>query len=267
MHLHDPLSVVATIRQIVLVAALFVPAELVFALYPHATFRRHRMADLILALFNGVVMRIPLMFLFLLATLAAASLPRGYIAAVAQQPFTLQVAEVALIGDFGIYVAHRGLHSRALWRFHAIHHSADHLDWLVSFKVHPLEMLLLEGASLLPAMLLGFPLGAIALFLLGYSWISLLNHANIRLRLGPLRRWLVGPEFHHWHHAREAEAHDRNFAALFAIWDRLFGTLFLPAGRQPKGFGIDDSVPTGFADQLAYPFRRVRRASDRQEQP
>lgn len=85
-------------------------------------------------------------------------------------------------------------------------------------------------------------------------------HANVRWTFGPLRWVIATPHFHRWHHSRAPEARDKNFAALFPIWDVLFGTLYLP-DHQPDAFGVDtaEEVPSGFFGQILYPFRRANR--------
>ena len=72
-------------------------------------------------------------------------------------------------------------------------------------------------------------------------------HANLDVRTGRLQWVINGPEAHRWHHARDLEARDRNFATKFAFWDRLFGTAYLPAGRKPSGYGLPDvDFPRGY---------------------
>jgi sterol desaturase/sphingolipid hydroxylase (fatty acid hydroxylase superfamily) len=73
----------------------------------------------------------------------------------------------------------------------------------------------------------------------------------------PRLRWLIAtPEFHHWHHASDAEGIDKNFAAFLPLWDRLFGTALLPA-HWPQRYGtVGEPLPEGYLGQLAYPFRR-----------
>lgn len=83
-------------------------------------------------------------------------------------------------------------------------------------------------------------------------------HANVRLEFAPLR-WIVAtPRFHHWHHAAEAEAVDKNFAVHLPLLDRIFGTAYLPQGRWPAAYGLAGgaSLPDGYARQLVAPFRR-----------
>ena len=61
--------------------------------------------------------------------------PAGFRAAVAGQPWWLQAVEVVLLSDFFIYWGHRLQHRVPfLWRFHSIHHSAEHLDWLAAHR-------------------------------------------------------------------------------------------------------------------------------------
>ena len=67
-------------------------------------------------------------------------------------------------------------------------------------------------------------------------------------------KWLVAaPQFHHWHHANEREAWDKNFAGQLPLLDMLGGTLFM-SGRMPQKYGTDDPVPSLCHQKLAYPF-------------
>jgi sterol desaturase/sphingolipid hydroxylase (fatty acid hydroxylase superfamily) len=86
-------------------------------------------------------------------------------------------------------------------------------------------------------------------------------HANVRFHYGPLVYVVATPQFHHWHHAIEREAIDKNFAVHFPVLDLLFGTYYLPA-KWPSGYGIHDKVPRGWLRQLVYPFLPRPRAGD-----
>ncbi len=82
-------------------------------------------------------------------------------------------------------------------------------------------------------------------------------HANVRWEL-PVLRWLFAtPHFHHWHHAAEPEAIDKNFAVHTPLWDRLFGTIYVPK-RWPREYGVcgQKNVPSNWLLQFLYPFRR-----------
>ena len=82
-----------------------------------------------------------------------------------------------------------------------------------------------------------------------------------RIGFGPLRWLVVSPIYHHWHHALEPEAIDKNFAVQLAFIDRLFGALYLPEGKIPQKYGTDTSVPDTYLGQLAVPFSRNKTTS------
>lgn len=72
-----------------------------------------------------------------------------------------------------------------------------------------------------------------------------------------IRGWtpIVTPNFHHWHHAQDQEALDRNYAAHYAFLDHLFGTAVKSTKRWPEQYGVlGDYVPNGFFKQLKFPF-------------
>ncbi len=76
-------------------------------------------------------------------------------------------------------------------------------------------------------------------------------HANIRVRLGPFEWLISSPAFHHWHHTND-EHRDRNFAFVFPLIDRVFGTAWLPK-YWPSVYGIDAKVPPTLAGQFFDP--------------
>lgn len=221
--------------------------------------RRGVWTDLAHLFLSGIPIRVGLTLLILGAAMTgAAVVPSGWQAAVRDWPLWLQVIAATVVADLGFYLAHRAMHRIPfLWRFHAIHHSSEELDWLAAYRVHPVDQIIVKGTSLVPVYALGFSAEAILLAAVIYAWQSLLVHSNIRLPLGPLRYWIVGPEFHHWHHANERAAYDRNFSGQLPLWDLVFGTALLP-GRLPERYGVDDPVPPDWAGQIAYPFRRAR---------
>jgi len=182
---------------------------------------------------------------------------------VATQPRWLIFLELVLLMDMVTYWTHRAFHRfPLLWRFHAIHHSATTVRWSTTARVHPLNDLVNYVVALLPFALLGFPI-ALALKLLPVvMFYALMAHAQLRLDFGPLRSVLVSPRFHRWHHTHSSEGGNMNFANVFALWDRLFGTYYLPEGREPERFGLDDGGPReSYLAHLVYPFRRHARAT------
>jgi sterol desaturase/sphingolipid hydroxylase (fatty acid hydroxylase superfamily) len=187
--------------------------------------------------------------------------PSGFRSAVASQPWWLQGVEVVLLSDLLIYWAHRLQHRVGfLWRFHAVHHSAEHLDWLAAHREHPLDTIYTVGLINLPAFVLGFPLETLAGFIAFRGVWAIYIHSNVRLPIGPLRVILGGPELHHWHHDRDRDA--GNYANLSPLMDVLFGTYRCPA-HEPERFGIKEPTPwsyIGFMIRPLLPRLRARKA-------
>ncbi|HEX8554815.1 MAG TPA: sterol desaturase family protein [Sphingomonas sp.] len=178
-------------------------------------------------------------------------------AAVANQPWALQFLEAMLLTDLAQYWFHRLFHRVPfLWGFHAVHHSAKSMDWLAGARMHFVEIILLRGVTSLPLLTLGFAPSVMQAYV-GFVYIySSLVHANLRGDLDLLGRFFVIPRFHHWHHAIEPEAVDKNFAIHFPWLDRLFGTHLLPPRAWPQGYGVPEHVPQGYRAQAIYPFTR-----------
>jgi sterol desaturase/sphingolipid hydroxylase (fatty acid hydroxylase superfamily) len=169
-------------------------------------------------------------------------------------PFAAQVAATVLLGDLTVYVFHRACHRFDwLWRIHAVHHSAEQLDWLAAHREHPIDGLLTSLAGNLPAFLLGVRPGAIAPFLVLRGVWAVLVHANVRIPLGPLK-WLLGaPQLHHWHHARTPRT-IHNFANLAPWIDIVFGTHHDPGPAAVYPLGAD-VPPRSYLGHLLAPFR------------
>lgn len=178
-------------------------------------------------------------------------------ATVRAQPIALQIAELLILGDFFAYWAHRAQHEvRFLWRFHAIHHSPDEMDWLVTPRVHPIDQAIKASARVIPGFLLGFSIPALgAAFAIMSAFLGVwvfVVHANVKLKLGWLEYLHITPRFHHWHHALSPV--NKNYADQFPIWDLLFGSFHLPKGQWPEGYGVHAPVPLNWALQMLHPF-------------
>lgn len=190
----------------------------------------------------------------------AAWMPRGLRAAVAAQPWWAQAVEVVVLSDLLVYGGHRLQHRVPfLWRFHAVHHSAEHLDWLAAHREHPIDTVYTVGLVNLPAFALGFPLGTLAGLVAFRGVWAIFLHSNVRLPLGPLRVLVGSPELHHAHHAKDRDA--GNYANLSPLMDVLFGTYRRPP-REPAEFGVREPFPRSYVGQLLHPFLpRGRRAA------
>jgi sterol desaturase/sphingolipid hydroxylase (fatty acid hydroxylase superfamily) len=180
--------------------------------------------------------------------------PAGFRAAVAGQPWWLQAVEVVLLSDFLVYWGHRLQHRYDfLWRFHSIHHSAEHLDWLAAHREHPLDGLYTQAMINLPVFLLGFPLETLAGLVAFRGLWAIYIHSNVRIPLGPLKVLVGAPQLHHWHHAKERAA--GNYANLSPLMDVLFGTYRCPP-HEPEAFGVGEPMSKSYLGQLWHPFRR-----------
>lgn len=176
----------------------------------------------------------------------------GARAAMMTLPSWLKAALAIVGGDLTMYWGHRLQHRfEPLWRFHAVHHTSTHLDWLAAHREHPLDGLYTQTLMNIPAVLIGLDINAVLGLVAFRSLWAIFIHSNVRVPLGPLRMLCGSPELHHWHHAKDREA--GNYANLAPYLDWLFGTYRRPAG-EPLELGIDDAHPSGYFGLLLYPF-------------
>lgn len=248
---------------LVLLIVIFLPLEQLFAIHRRKFFRKSLLQDLgyyfISGLAPGLLLTIPLT---VVALGAHAVVPYRLQAAVAAWPLWERVAVGFVVGEIGFYWGHRWAHEIPfLWRFHSIHHSPEHVYFLVSARAHPLDNVFIRLCGLIPACILGVaspltPTGSVvpALIVVVATIWGFFIHANLRWRLGPLE-WVVStPAFHHWHHTR-SELRDCNYASMLPWVDLIFGTYYLPRRERPPAYGIDAKLPTSLGGQLAYPLR------------
>lgn len=144
--------------------------------------------------------------------------------------WTWVVAVIAT--DLVFYVSHRAMHRfNLLWTVHAVHHQSEQYNLLVGVRVAwfsvylswvfylPLAMV----GMTVPIVLAARGVGAVYQFVLHTRWVG---------SLGPLEWLLMTPSHHRVHHGTDPGYVDRNFAAIFIVWDRWFGT-FTPETTEP----------------------------------
>jgi sterol desaturase/sphingolipid hydroxylase (fatty acid hydroxylase superfamily) len=171
-------------------------------------------------------------------------------------PFWGQAAVYFGASDFLLYWTHRIFHGATMWRFHAIHHSAEEVDWTTAYRFHPVNLWL--GSFLVTAIMLYLGVSpAVLLFLVPFDTaLAAFVHANLNWTLGPLKYVMATPVFHRWHHTMPEAGGNTNFGSSLAIWDVLFGTFRMPAGELPKSYGVDEAgYPQDFLGQFVHPFR------------
>ena len=247
------------VLSLLLYSAVFIPLERLFALRASQhVFRREWSIDLGYFFVNSVLIELlailtltPALILFDWARVPAAT------AFVGALPLVLAVPLLLLVADFTQYWVHRMFHAvPLLWPFHAIHHSAEEMDWLAGSRLHLVDVIVTRGLTYVPIFVLGFSREALAIYVFIVAAQATFIHANVQWELRPLRRALATPAFHHWHHAAERDAIDKNFAVHTPIWDMLFGTYYLP-DRWPSAYGLHPTrdVPSRWFAQLLYPFK------------
>jgi sterol desaturase/sphingolipid hydroxylase (fatty acid hydroxylase superfamily) len=163
------------------------------------------------------------------------------------------VAAAIVLGDLFGYWRHRVQHSRWLWPAHAIHHSDTHLTWFSLGRLHPID----RAGSLADMVLLsalGLPVWALAANAVVRHYYGYFIHADLPWTLGKAGWVLNSPAMHRWHHARDVEGSGHNFATVFSVWDRMFGTLYQP-GACPGPLGVREDLGQGALGQYAHPFK------------
>lgn len=248
------------IYGLIVASLIFIPLERLFALHKNQRiFRRGWRTDVLHFLFTRTLAEAATFVIVgAVIVLVHWTASPALQAAVASQNGALQFLEAALIANLGAYFGHRLSHEIPfLWRFHSVHHSSSEMDWLAAARVHPLDQVVTRALTIVPLYFLGFSKATFGAYIGLAALHGVLIHANVRFRFGPFR-WVIGsPQFHHWHHSADHEAHNKNFAGELPLLDLLFGTYYLPAGRMPERYGVSEPVPSGYLGQMFYPFRSI----------
>jgi len=174
-----------------------------------------------------------------------------------QLPFWAQVLLLVLVSEFLLYWSHRIFHRAILWKYHAVHHSSEDVNWTSAARFHPVNLTL--GTVLIDIVLLLSGVSPVVLTTLApvSVFMSVFVHANLNWTLGPFKYILAGPVFHRWHHTSLERGGNRNFGSTVAFYDVLFGTFYMPEHELPDEYGVGDpAFPQSFTGQLIHPFRQ-----------
>lgn len=197
---------------------------------------------------------------------------------------------IVIAYDFCVYWVHR-LHHEApvLWPFHSVHHSAEVLTPLTTTRQHPLytvfsllfkslvvgsvqALILFALIGKLSLLTIG---GANALYVAFYTLGANFRHSHIWISYGrALEHILISPAQHQIHHSVELRHHNKNYGEVLAIWDWMFGTLYIPDRPEVLTFGIADAQGnrieqphTGLVSAMLGPFRDSYRVLRRRPPP
>lgn len=170
------------------------------------------------------------------------------------------LAVIAL--DLGVYIMHYLFHRiPVLWEFHKVHHSAEELNPMTLFRMHPVDLFLtgmlvaifnglafagilyLTGSKPTMSTLFGVNIIIFLFYLLGYN----LRHSHMWLSYSMwLSRILVSPAQHQIHHSSDPKHVDKNFGLIFSFWDQLMGTCYIPRKYEKLEYGLSRDNPNPF---------------------
>ena len=175
--------------------------------------------------------------------------------------------------DFIFFLMHYSEHKiPALWAIHKVHHSAEVLTPLTRYREHFLEAPLYAVGA---ALSFGFATGVfswlfadsitqatlfnIGFFSLMFGLTGSFRHYHVALHYPRwLAKWLHSPVMHHIHHSYLTQHWDKNFAAVTSIFDRLFGTLYIPVKDEHTPWGLGPATQDqyrSFRQNVTGPFR------------
>lgn len=184
------------------------------------------------------------------------AISEGFQNTVQSWPIWVQVILLIFCADFMQYWSHRIFHEVPfLWKFHAVHHSAEHMDWLAGSRNHLFQVLVDRSLIMIPLYLLGTTKGALDIYVLIAAFQAVFVHTNCGIPFGPFAYVFVTPRFHHWHHSKDDPAIDTNYAVHLPLFDMIFRSFHLPKTHWPKEYGTVSPLPRYFGGQFLYPFR------------
>ena len=181
-------------------------------------------------------------------------------------PIFLQLLVLFIVRDFIQWWIHRLLHkSDRLWEFHKVHHSVEEMGFAAHLRYHWMETVIYNSLQFIPLGILGFTLNEyLSVFVISIL-IGHLNHANIRLPLGPLKYIFNNPQMHIWHHTKGLPSEFSkgcNFGLSLSVWDYLFGTAYIPEDGKDNKLGFKDlsEFPKSLVGQVFYGLKSKKKA-------
>ena len=167
-------------------------------------------------------------------------------------PFLIVFPILLLARDGAEFAFHVAQHKVGfLWKMHSLHHSDPEMSAMTTNR-HFWADQVIKGLTVWP--LVAVLISVTPAMMWAYAVVSLYNyfiHANLRVNFGRWSWLLNSPAYHRRHHSRLPEHYDSNFAALFPIFDVIFGTYNQPDGWPPSGL---DTAPQRFGELVAWPF-------------
>lgn len=194
------------------------------------------------------------------------------------QTLILYTLTLTLLGDFTTYIIHYLMHRfEFLWEFHKIHHAATSLNPVTQYRIHPVELILvniketlvfglvmgvfdyLSANQIETITYLGINVFAFIFMLFGAN----LRHSSVKLKYFNFLEYIfMSPYQHQIHHSNHPEHFDHNMGSKLAIWDWMFGTLLRSKQVGKISFGISKEVDLqkkyeSFSNNLFLPFVNI----------
>lgn len=153
---------------------------------------------------------------------------------------------LAFIGfDFAYYWRHRWAHEiNFLWNRHLIHHSSEEFNLSAGMRQPVSGFVEVYFFLYIPVALIGVPLAVVAVIAPLHRFAQFWYHTKLINRMGILEHIIVTPSHHRVHHAINADYIDKNYSAIFIIWDKLFGTFEAETADNPPVYGIKKAAST-----------------------
>ncbi len=243
-----------------LMAVIFVPIEMVFPKRKdQKTFHEEWRTDLVyfvvshlLVQFFGVITQKPANIFFGWIGLS------GVHEWVQSLPFLVELLFAFFITDLFQYWTHRFFHNHSfLWRFHSIHHSTENMDWLAGSRTHFVDIFVTRSMAFVPLYVFGFSTITFNVYVIFMAIHAVLIHSNTRINFGFIKYIFATPQYHHWHHCKNPKHYGKNFATIFPLIDKMFGTYYLPKDEWPEDTGLlEADYPKGYLKQAIYPFTK-----------
>jgi sterol desaturase/sphingolipid hydroxylase (fatty acid hydroxylase superfamily) len=246
--------------DLLLMTIIFIPLELFFPKNKNQTkFHEEWRTDLVYFIISHLFIQI-----FGIISQKPAILFFGWIGLdkvhfwIQQLPFLVALVLTFVVTDLFQYWAHRIFHNHVyLWRFHSVHHSTQHMDWLAGSRTHFVDIFFTRAMAFVPLYVLGFPPAVFNIYIVFIAIHAVLIHSNTRINFGFIKYIFATPQYHHWHHCEDPKHYGKNFATVFPFIDMIFGTYYLPGNVWPEGTGVHESqFPKGFIKQTIYPFTK-----------
>ena len=245
--------------DILISTVIFIPIELFLPKREsQSKFHEEWRTDLVYFVISHLLIQVTGVLVQLPATFAFKNIGlEGFHETIQGIHFIPQLFLALLVSDLFQYTGHYIFHKVPyLWRFHSVHHSTKHLDWMAGSRTHFIDLIAVRSISFIPIYIFGFSYTVFAAYIVIVSFQAVLAHSNTRINFGWLKYIFVTPQYHHWHHSDNPAAYDKNFAIHFPFIDMIFGTYYPMGKTWPESTGLGDVIiPKGFARQFIYAFR------------